>query len=971
MARRDLRFDLIADTSRLSRGLTQAQGQFARLEGQIQHSSRRMTAAIGAVGVGGAAAAGFAKVIKDGIAFNSTMESNELAMRRFIGSTQGAQKYLKDLFQIAKETPFEFTDLTLASRRLLAFGLSAKQTRVTLAAVGDAIAAMGGNAESIDRVTLALGQMQAKGKVSGEELLQLTEAGIPATQILKEELKLTNDQVAKIGELSIPAGVAIGALTQGMTKRFEGAAAEQATTWAGMTSTLKDNWAQATGSMTDDLFKEMKRWVPEISNTLGLITQIWSSDSGWSDLNLGDKLKLTADAVKRGLSPLVSEAKAAIDRMDLGQKLSDGLERAAPAIANAAAKAAGMALKAFVAAFREAGAWGKLITLGFLASKFGAFKLAGSWAAGQLSSGFKASAAKDKGFKAAGNKAGDVIGNATAAAAAGAAGSKAPGLFSKVFGGKGFLGGMRALGAGAGQVFGVAFAGYAALEIASGIDKALRRGDNEGHIGTFTIPPVGGLLKALGFGDDSVGQGGAGLTTPGTLGGFTGFDPKPGEGISSRDVRRRRTRRRKPTTTTDFAAMLGDLGGDTGGGSTPSDARLSEYGDPKVIKRIIAIGRKRGVPLKVILAAIETGIVESGLKNVNYGDADSLGWRQERASLYKNPLNLEDSINRFFNEAVGMGPGKFATAGQLAAAVQRPAAQFRGRYDEVRGKAQEILNLFTGGAAGGSLQGVINRIGKPITKFTGGGGGLGKGMVGKVPALQTEIPGSQAAYEQIMSSLDLQFALAKVADSVGGQQQALEAMRRVIAQRITKIQEALKKKKLRPETKQRLTQELVSLVGQTEGINEQIASLVPGPAPLSGELPANLDADLIASQLAGDKTWERSILEYKRQIRQQQYDQAKATPGAEDDVFYGQLLQQAIADLDSIKDNTDPDKNSWAEALRNLEAEMRRNREIAEQAISTNLAAVTRWMADSISGEIGGRMGQRAATPGAGSVYRA
>lgn len=110
----------------------------------------------------------------------------------------------------------------------------------------------------------------------------------------------------------------------------------------------------------------------------------------------------------------------------------------------------------------------------------------------------------------------------------------------------------------------------------------------------------------------------------------------------------------------------------------------------KVLNRIKQIGDEVGATPKQRKAAIETGLVESGLRNLKGGDADSAGWRQERASLYRNPTNLDASIRRFFQETAAVR-NKYGTAGQLAAAVQRPAARFRGRYQGVSGQAQALL----------------------------------------------------------------------------------------------------------------------------------------------------------------------------------------------------------------------------------------------------------------------------------------
>lgn len=149
----------------------------------------------------------------------------------------------------------------------------------------------------------------------------------------------------------------------------------------------------------------------------------------------------------------------------------------------------------------------------------------------------------------------------------------------------------------------------------------------------------------------------------------------------------------------------------------------------KVIAAIFAgaaRGHKDGSPvtLKEIKAALQTGRVESNFTNsAKMTDHDSQGWRQERASLYKDPTNLTNSVARFFEET-GAVKGKYGTAGALAAAVQRPAAQYRGRYAEVSDEADALLRQFGGGK-----------------QPKGGSGGLSTRLSGGSPG-RPAVPGS-------------------------------------------------------------------------------------------------------------------------------------------------------------------------------------------------------------------------------------
>src|SRR5690606_22853326 len=97
-----------------------------------------------------------------------------------LGSAEEADAFIREMQQFAATTPFEFQGLADASRRLLAIGESAGIARdeilPTLTTIGDITAVLGAPADAIDRITVAFGQMASRGKVSLEEINQLSEA---------------------------------------------------------------------------------------------------------------------------------------------------------------------------------------------------------------------------------------------------------------------------------------------------------------------------------------------------------------------------------------------------------------------------------------------------------------------------------------------------------------------------------------------------------------------------------------------------------------------------------------------------------------------------------------------------------------------------------------------------------------------------------------------------------------------------
>src|SRR5689334_6246972 len=99
---------------------------------------------------------------------------------------------------------------------------------------------------------------------------------------------------------------------------------------------------------------------------------------------------------------------------------------------------------------------------------------------------------------------------------------------------------------------------------------------------------------------------------------------------------------------------------------------------------------RRASPL-VTQALLEAGIVESNLRNLSYGDRDSLGVLQQRPSQgWQHATNPYAASIDFLKHAQGLTHSGFqGDAGALAQAVQRSA--FPARYDQVSGQASQLM----------------------------------------------------------------------------------------------------------------------------------------------------------------------------------------------------------------------------------------------------------------------------------------
>ena len=163
-----------------------------------------------------------------------------------LGSGDAAAKMLGDLQKFAATTPFEFPDLVKSAQRMMALGFTAEQVIPTLRTIGDTAAGMGQGKEAIDGITLALGQMQSKGKVSAQEMNQLAERGIPAWKILAEAIGVSIPEAMKLAEKgAIQASQAVPALLAGMNEKFAGNMDQMSKTLTGQWSNFKDTISQA------------------------------------------------------------------------------------------------------------------------------------------------------------------------------------------------------------------------------------------------------------------------------------------------------------------------------------------------------------------------------------------------------------------------------------------------------------------------------------------------------------------------------------------------------------------------------------------------------------------------------------------------------------------------------------------------------------------------------------------------------
>lgn len=202
------------------------------------------------------------------IGSNDEMEQYTTSLEVMLGSASKASAMIEKMREFAAKTPLTLDNVISGGSLLMSYGVDESNLIDTMTKLGDLAR---GNAEKMDRITLAYGQMLAKGKVTGEELMQMTEAGVPLQTALAESIGVTGEEFSKMvsaGKVGIDdLNKAITGLTTGNGK-FAGMMEKQSQTMHGMLSTLQDNLSEFMRKMGEGAFGEVKSALQEASDLL-------------------------------------------------------------------------------------------------------------------------------------------------------------------------------------------------------------------------------------------------------------------------------------------------------------------------------------------------------------------------------------------------------------------------------------------------------------------------------------------------------------------------------------------------------------------------------------------------------------------------------------------------------------------------------------------------------------------------------
>lgn len=245
-----------------------------------EKAGKGASAAAGGVKMLGDAVAAFgvAKMVQGLIQINLEAEQLRVQLRTLEGSQAAATERFAQLQEMARSTPLSVNQVTEAYVKLKNFGLDPLDG--TMQSIIDTGAALGGGFETINGLIMAFGQANAKGKLQGEEMLQMAERGVPVYDTLARALGKTTGEIQEMASKGQLGRDSIKLLADELGKANFGAAAAQANTMDGAIGALKDNIEQLAIAIGDSgLAAAFTGLLRDVAAGIAVLTD-WINETG-------------------------------------------------------------------------------------------------------------------------------------------------------------------------------------------------------------------------------------------------------------------------------------------------------------------------------------------------------------------------------------------------------------------------------------------------------------------------------------------------------------------------------------------------------------------------------------------------------------------------------------------------------------------------------------------------------------------
>ena len=266
-----LQFAITVQNEQAQRAIEQQTAATERMENRTQQAAAGMDKAFRQIAIAAGKmfsvqqAMGFANSI---VQVRSQIQSLQVSFDTLLGSKDKANAMFSELKDFATKTPMQLQDLASAAQTLLGFNYDQSKVVDMLKSIGDISM---GDAERFKSLSLAFAQMSAAGKLMGQDLLQMINAGFNPLSIMAEKtgksISQLKDEMSKGAISAQEVEDAFRAATAEGGK-FNGMLLAQGQTMQGSLAQLEGAWADFLNSLGEKGEEAMATGVSVVSTLL-------------------------------------------------------------------------------------------------------------------------------------------------------------------------------------------------------------------------------------------------------------------------------------------------------------------------------------------------------------------------------------------------------------------------------------------------------------------------------------------------------------------------------------------------------------------------------------------------------------------------------------------------------------------------------------------------------------------------------
>lgn len=242
---------------------------------------------------------------KKALEASANMEVLRQGLDFVLGSSEETDKLINGMRALGEQSAYDTNELIPLARQWVNMGDNAETAVGKMTKIVDLGSAFGLTSEQIGSATLALSQMAAAGKINGQDMLQLTNANIPAWKLLADHMGLSVAELRKMSEAGELGEDAINELWDAIEERTQG----------------------ATSRMNGTLMASFSNFEEEIQNSMASIGDIISQA-----FNLKGILQGGSDMVS-SFREALGQIKQDAESVGIGQAIMNQISNVSPELA--------------------------------------------------------------------------------------------------------------------------------------------------------------------------------------------------------------------------------------------------------------------------------------------------------------------------------------------------------------------------------------------------------------------------------------------------------------------------------------------------------------------------------------------------------------------------------------------------------------------------------------------------------------